>query len=668
MNFISQQLGNERTRCLIVLIILSVSSLAIYSNILRQGQFLFDDSDYILNNPVIQQLDSFKNFTDPRYIGYLSFFLNFSIGGMDPFSFHLFNIIIHCLNGYLIFLLTSFIVRIADRDDNCDTPVYWKSLLPLMTALLFVCHPLATQSVSYITQRFTSLSAFFYLMAVVLYLFARQRFELKPEGNAAYLPYLLSLTATVLAMKTKEISFTIPFTLFFFELILFGNSFFKWRRLVFLVPYLLTLLIVPLSIYGPVWGFLPPGTPGAAEITRLDKIYDMEQRSRYEYFISQSRAVMTYLRLLLFPYNQKVIYEFAASRTFWSFPVIMSFLAIALLHLYAFFSWLAASFGSGKKALERRIIAIGIFWFFITISIESSLIPIKDLIFEHRTYLPGFGILLVASVYLLRLAEWVRPAVEFRVKAIILISLLATLLGLATYNRNRVWTNELLFWQDAVEKTPNKPIAYHNRGLAYSKMGYLDEAIKDLDKTISYFEQDQQPGMKWETADLSRFNMSKAYVNRANIHQAMGHILEAKADEQRAGELFAVPTIESEPSDDGRLKLAQAHMRKGEHQKVIELLSQSLQDDKDNFVALMNRGNAYTALRKYDEALQDLDRAVRLKPDFAASYHNRGLAFYGLGRTEEGNTDMKKGCAIGFKPSCEALELIRNNGGKIPGS
>lgn len=649
-------------------VLLTASSLAIYSNILRQGQFLFDDSDYILNNQFIQQLDYFKNFTDPRYFGYLSFFLNFSIGGMDPFGFHLFNIVIHSLNGFFVFLLVTMIIRIAESNDNNDSPSSWKHLLPLMTALLFVCHPLATQSVSYITQRFTSLSAFFYLVAIVLYLSARQRFELKPEGNAAYLPYLLSLTATVLAMKTKEISFTIPFTLFFFELILFHDSFFKWRRLVFLVPYILTLLIIPLSIYGPVWGFLPAGTPGAAEITRLDKIYDMEQRSRYEYFISQSRVVMTYLRLLLFPYNQKVIYEFAASRTFWSMPVILSFLAIALLHLYAFLSWLAASCDSGKKALERRIIAIGIFWFFITISIESSLIPIKDLIFEHRTYLPGFGILLVASVYLLRLTEWVRPAVEFRVKAIILISLLVTLLGVATYNRNRVWTDELLFWQDAVEKTPNKPIAYHNRGLAYSKLGYLDEAIKDLDKTISYFEQDQKPGMKWETADLSRFNMSKAYVNRANIHQSMGNILEAAADEKRAGELFAIPTIESEPSDDDRLKLAQAHMRKGDHQKVIELLSQSLQDDKDNLVALMNRGNAYTSLKQYDEALQDLDRVVRLKPDFPASYHNRGLVFYGLGRNEEGNKDMNKGCTMGFKPSCEALDLIRNNGGKIPGS
>lgn len=668
MNFISPATRNPRVRCLSVLALLTVTSLAIYSNILRQGQFLFDDNDYIFNNPIIQQLESFQNFTDPRYIGYLSFYLNFIIGGLNPFSFHLFNVIIHGLNGFLIFLLVTYVIRIADRGDCDDSSPGWPVLLPLMTAVLFVCHPLATQSVSYITQRFTSLSAFFYLLAVVLYLAARQRFERIPEGNAAYLPYLFSLAATALAMKTKEISFTIPFTLFFLELILFGGSYFKLRRMVFLIPYIITLLIIPLSIYGPSWGILQPGTPGVAEITRLDKIYDLEQRSRYEYFISQSRVVMTYLRLLIFPYNQRVIYEFAASRTFWSFPVILSFLAIACIHLYAFYCWLTASISSGRKALENRIIAIGILWFFITISIESSLIPIKDLIFEHRTYLPSFGIMLVVSVYLLRLAEKLRPAEDFRIKAVALTTLLIVVLGTATYSRNRVWTNELLFWQDVVKKAPNKAIGYHNRGLAYSKMGYMEQALKDLDVTISYFSQEQKPGMTWESADLSRFNMSKAYVNRANIHYALGHTAEAEKDEQLARELFAVPTVEAEPTQDNRLILAQKHMRIGEHQKVIELLDQTLQDDKDNLIALTNRGNAYSALKQYDKALQDLDRVIHLKPDFPASYHNRGLAFFGLDRTEEGNKDLNQSCSMGFKPSCEALELIRNNGGKIPGS
>jgi tetratricopeptide (TPR) repeat protein len=148
----------------------------------------------------------------------------------------------------------------------------------------------------------------------------------------------------------------------------------------------------------------------------------------------------------------------------------------------------------------------------------------------------------------------------------------------------------------------------------------------------------------------------------------MGLLAEAAADRQRAGELLAVPTIETEPSHDNRMRLAQDHMRRGEHQKVIELLSQVLQDDKDNAIALLNRGNAYSALKKFDAALQDLDRVINLKPDFPVTYHNRGLAYYRVGQTESGSNDIRKACSMGFKPSCEAIELIRNNGGKFPGS
>jgi hypothetical protein len=419
---------NTIARSFTVLALLFSICVLIYSNVLRMGVFLFDDYDYILNNPAIQQLDSLKNITDPRYIGYVSFFLNYLQGGLEPFNFHLFNVVVHSLNAFLVFLLASLFIRTMDLQDG-TLPRWWRFMLPLMVALLFLCHPLATQSVSYLTQRFTSLSTCFYLLTTVLYLVARTRFERLPYDPVAYVPYILSLLTAVLAMKTKEITFTIPFMLLILELILFGHSFFHWRRLVFLVPFILLLSIIPLSIYGPQWGVIQPGVEGVSEITRLDKIYDLEYRSRYEYFITQSRVVITYLRLLLFPWPQRVVYDIVASRSFWSVAVIFSFISIAVLHGIAIISWVGAQCSDGRKSFERRLIALGILWFFLTISIESSLIPIKDLIFEHRTYLPGIGFLIVAAVYLLRFAEWFRPAVDIRIKSVVMAVLLVMVLG-----------------------------------------------------------------------------------------------------------------------------------------------------------------------------------------------------------------------------------------------
>lgn len=658
---------NRFFRFIGVPVLFAIISWMAYSNVLSSGMFIFDDYDYILNNQLIQSFENFRNFTDPRYIGYLSFFLNYDKGGLDAYNFHVFNVVIHTLNAYLTYLFISLIIRVSVRDED-NFPLWWTSLLPLLAALLFLCHPLATQSVSYVTQRFTSLSAFFYLLAVVLYLAARVRFERVPHGVLAYVPYVLSIVATALAMKTKEISFTIPFMLLFLELILFSGSCFRLRRLVFLVPSVLTLLIIPLSIYGPRWGIMPAGVQGVAEITRLDKIYDLEQRSRYEYVITQFRVVVTYLRLLIFPYPQRVVYDFAASRTFWSFSVIFSLLTIVSLHLYAIFSWIGAFFSEGRRSLERRMIAIGILWFFITISIESSLIPIKDLIFEHRTYLPSVGILLVAAVYLLRCAEWFKPALDVRIKAAVLTALLATLLSIATYNRNWIWTDEILFWQDVVEKAPNKPIGYHNRGFAYAKQGNLQQALKDMDVTVKYFSQDPNLGMQWESADLSRFNMSKAYSNRANIHQALGHFVEAEDDRQRARELFAIPTQQQELSKDERLKLAEGYSNRGDYQKTLDELNKLMQGDADNPAILINRGNAYSGLKRYDEAVQDFNRVISMRPEVAVTYHNRALALFWSKRDTDAMKDLKKACSLGFKPSCESIDFVRKNGGKFPGS
>lgn len=639
-----------------------------YSNVLYNGQFLFDDYDYILNNTTLLSIDNFRNITDPRYIGYLSFFLNVRQYGLNPYYFHWVNILIHTLNAFLIYQLISLFIRIARQEDD-SLPSWWETALPLLTALLFLCHPLATQSVSYLTQRFTSLSAFFYLLAVVLYLAARVRFEKVPTSLCGYVPYMLSLIATVLAMKTKEIAFTIPFTLLLLELSLFGKSFFRWRRLIFLLPFLLTLAIIPLSIYGPEWGLMSPGAEGVAEITRLDKIYDLEKRSRYEYFITQSRVIMTYLRLLLFPWPQRVVYDLAASRSFWSFSVIFSFMGIALLHFFAFASWVGAHCSSGRRSLERRFVAIGILWFFLTISIESSLIPIKDLIFEHRTYLPSVGFLLVVALYLLRFAERFRPAMDIRIKALVMIALLVTLLCSATFFRNKIWTSELSLWQDVVEKAPNKPIGYHNRGLAYSKQGDMEKALKDMDTTIGYFSQDPGIGDRWESADLSRYNMAKAYTNRANIRENVGLLREAAEDRKRSQELFTQSSLPPEPiTQDDRLKLANDYANHGDQQKALDELNRLLQAEKDNPAFLINRGNAYSALQRYDEALADLSRVIALRPEAGVAYHNRALVYVGLKRDKEALKDLNKACATGFKPSCEAVEFVRNNGGKFPGN
>jgi len=502
----------------------AVLGLIIYSNVLQKGTFIFDDFEYIVGNPMIKDLTIFSHVSDPRHIGYLSFAMNDAIHGETPFGYHLVNIIIHIVNAIMVCFLIGLILQLLHYEE--DRPA-WRQAAAFFAGLLFLVHPVETQAVSYITQRFTSLSAFFYLGSVLLYLVARRRTEDGDEGLLSYLFYGLGVASCVLAMKTKEIAFTIPFMVGILEYALFRDSRFSYRRFTFLIPYAAALVVIPLSLLGPEWGLIDYGS-GVDEVTRRDKLFDLYERSRFEYLINQFRVILIYLRLLVLPVNQLAVYDLQASRSFFDVRVIFSLAFLLAIAWAAFYSWRRASSAARADAPVFRLVTIGVVWFFVTLSIESSFIPIKDIIFEHRVYLPSVGFFAVFSgLFVSRIGRLVGPDHRAAKLGAAMMIIVIALSG-ATYARNFVWTNEVVFWDDVVRKT-GKAIGYNNRGNAYAKEGRYDLALQDLDKTISFFPRADDP-MAWENSDFTPNNIMKTYMSRGNIYAAMGDAERAKAD------------------------------------------------------------------------------------------------------------------------------------------
>jgi hypothetical protein len=128
--------------------------------------------------------------------------------------------------------------------ERCNISPAIKTLFALTPALIFITHPVETQAVTYITQRFASLATLFYLLSFVLYV----KWRVSQVGLKSAGLYVSSLLAAVLAMKTKEISFTLPFVLVMYELFFFNERSFK-ERIYPLVPFFLILLIIPLSLF-----------------------------------------------------------------------------------------------------------------------------------------------------------------------------------------------------------------------------------------------------------------------------------------------------------------------------------------------------------------------------------------------------------------------------------
>ena len=179
------------------ILLIALTGAIIYSNSLR-GPFLFDDTRTIVENEKIRVLSNFlglDSILQNRPFADLTFALNYRFGKLDPFGYHVINLLIHILNGVIVYLLsrailaqlsetTSFHPSISDPRpqkkkrliSDPEGLLNTKQQIPLIalfTALIFVAHPIQTQAVTYISQRYASLAALFYLLSVLFYLKGR---------------------------------------------------------------------------------------------------------------------------------------------------------------------------------------------------------------------------------------------------------------------------------------------------------------------------------------------------------------------------------------------------------------------------------------------------------------------------------------------------------------
>src|SRR5208282_3177797 len=296
---------------------------------------------------------------------------------------------------------------------------------------------------------------------------------------------ILSFLSAILAMKTKENAFTLPFVITLYEFCFFshtphpsltlkggglGRGFTSLvSRFIFLVPILLTLLIVPLTLMSLTGSHqLDPGSYG-------DRVFP-----RNEYFFTQFRVIVTYLRLLFFPINQNLDYDYPLFKSFFDPQVILSFLFLAALFgLGVYLVWQAKVEGKVQPAF--RLIGFGILWFFITLSVESSIIPLPMLINEYRVYLPSVGLIISAvtgtfCVFSRATSHVSRPSVSRF--AVVLLVLAIGVLSVTAYLRNELWADPIKLWEDAAEKSPRNVTAHNNLGNIYLNLNMYGKAIE----------------------------------------------------------------------------------------------------------------------------------------------------------------------------------------------
>ena len=462
-------------------LIIALFSLAAYSNTF-DVPFQYDDEKVIVKNPIVTDIEYFTSPSKAeavgghfgyhtfrsRYIGYLTFALNYKVHGLDVTGYHIVNLLIHITTALLLYWLvilsfnTPYLLRSNIRE--------YSRHIAFFSALLFVCHPIQTEAVTYIWQRVSSLTTMFYILSLCLYIKGR----LSEKGNN-YLLYILSIIIAILAMKTKQTALTLPVVIALYEFMFLEGR--MKKRVLYLIPFLLTMPIIPLTLIdiGKPFGALIGDVSGATR--------DLTDMSRSTYLMNEFRILVTYLRLIFLPIGQNLDYDYPVADSFFSIGILSSFI------------FLLAIFGAGIYIFKlyrdshphTRLISFGIFWFFITLSVESSVIPIANMICEYRVYLPSAGVfILVTTVIFMFVKNAGNHRNNIGTAAAAILVVIAVVLTGTTYARNKVWKDSLSLWSDVINKSPGKARGYNNVGMWYYERQERAQAIPYFLKVIEF--------------------------------------------------------------------------------------------------------------------------------------------------------------------------------------
>lgn len=337
--------------------------------------FHFDDRGNITQNPNVQikvfTWDSVERLIKNTYkesirvFSYFTLALNYYFGEFNVFGYHLVNFSIHVFAGILLYgflILTFNLPSLKEK----YAPVSYK--IALFTSLIFISHPIQTQSVTYIVQRMASMAGMFYLLTFVLYIKGRLA-----RGKARFCYLGGAVLSYLLGVFSKENVAILPFFVALYEFYFFQNFDLSPRG-----KKMLYGLIAALCVLG-AFGFL---LWGRRYLQLTIEGYQYRTFTLSERVLTQFRIVLYYLTLLIYPNPSRLNLDY-------DFPISKSILdpASTLISMIIILGLIGYSFWVAKR---KPVLSFCILWYFGNLVIESSIFPL-EMVHEHRLYLPSIG-------------------------------------------------------------------------------------------------------------------------------------------------------------------------------------------------------------------------------------------------------------------------------------
>ena len=653
-------------------ILLSLIPICVFLNTLHSG-FVYDDIGVIEDNYFIRSLQNVPKVFSKEYfhlaneLSYrpvvtISYFLDYAVWRLNPFGYHLTNVILHTINSVLLYAILLRLIRLRS--------------VALFSAILFSIHPCVTEAVNAISYRediFATLFIFLSCLCLIL------------SGKKVY--YALSLLSYLLSLFSKETAIVMPlFILLYWVLFMrkyptslssaqkdmahslsisrsnsgesFGTAKSRWAR--DFIDYYLGYVLI--SLFYLCMRFIVLKNP-------LEVSVGYVKGSIAINFMTMAKILASYVKLMFLPFHLSADYTIAPVLSIFDASFITSLILLAVVGIIIFKT--INGIPSLSVLNRNRINSLFMPCFFIALLPVLNIIPIGHIMADRYLYLPAAGFCTVISGLLFH-GVITQPPVNKQEKfpiyrhgilnkytfTIPLISIICVFFITKTVLRNMDWRNEYTFWTKILREQPQNYDAHNNLGNYFYKQGALDRAICELEEAVglkkNYPEGHNSLGTMYIDKGLidkaiteyveavkyrpvfpqAYYNLGNAYIKKGMVDDSITFFNKAISQGMYNPQVFN--------------NLGSAYMKKGMMDEAIVQYQRALSVYKDFAEVHSNLGYVYTEKRDLNRAVSELREALRLQPSHANAHNNLGAVYCQQGLWDMALDEFMK--AVRFDP------------------
>src|SRR5215203_2002903 len=563
----------------------------IYIPALSAGFVNWDDPDYVGGNSyLIRDLSRLPELlTTPVQGNYhpltmFSLALNFAISGDHWWSYHLFNLIFHLANCFLVYRLAFLLSRS-------------NALIALVTSLLFAIHPLHVESVAWMSERKDVLYALFFIAGHITYT--------KYIDESSKKQYWLTLLFVILSLMSKPAAVIFPISLFCIDVLRRRQFSFKLiiEKIAFLIPAIILGLLT----------ITAQKTVGATG----EEYFGLAKNILFGFY-----GIMMYFVKMIIPYKLSAFYPFPPLNEKLSAAYYVAPVFALLLAAVTYFTW--------KK---YRFVAFGISFYIVNLLLVLQIFSVGSAVIAERyTYVPYIGLFFIAGCLLDRFAK------GNMIKAYAVLAPVTIIFSLLSFLQAKTWKSGETLWDNVIKNQPCSR-AYSARATLFRRdANKLKQAAdqakiakREQEANIKYAEANKnyQQAINYYTEAVKLNAIDhESYNNRANIYMDQNNFNAAILDYKQA--LIVKPDYYVALDNMGAL-----YARRGMFDSALYYFSKVLEQKPDYSPTYSNRAITFMSLKRYEEAIKDWQRFLGYRPNDADATNTIGECYRMLGKNQE---------------------------------